>query len=465
MPLVTVPGVKGTTIQLQFQTATDTFRAQGFLADVYQAAAAGDLVVKNLPKAAAIGSKLHEFTLGDKGGQQGSGPTVGTVPLGYLAIIDATLSGKPSQIVGADQSNETVAAAGSLQFFPEAGSGTLISAQGNNVVVAPNTGGGDWSMYFDNGNNTVLAASGNYFIETDTPVTFGNNEITLGSGADTVLSYGADTITGGSGSALIELMEANASVVGGDGASTIVANAANAALTQGTGPDTVFAVGIGGVFQGSGGALTFVMGLGASETVIAGSGNTAAYGAPESNSTFIVGSGGFVLDGSSGNQTVIGNPGASGALLFAENGGVMNLFGLTDNVLIAGAGSVTLNAGASSGANLLYAGTGSDCLIGGAGADTLVAGPAADTLVSGTGATVVDLVRSFAALGTELVLGWTMSDQLDLVGWGAPTAPGGLPAHATLQVSDGSTLLSLSDGTRVIFAGVTNVSPAQIHSS
>ncbi|MBV9758045.1 MAG: calcium-binding protein [Alphaproteobacteria bacterium] len=465
MPLVTVPGAKGTTIQLQFQTAIDTFRAQGLLANVYAAAAGNDLVVKNLPKAAAGGNKLHEFTLGDQGGHQGSGPTVGVVPLGYLAIVDAKQSGEPSEIVGADQANETVVATGSLQFFPGAGSGTLISAQGDNVVVAPNTGGGDWSLYFDNGSNTVLASSGNYFIETDTPVTFGTNDITLGSGADTVLSYGADSITGGSGPAVIELMEANASVASGGGASTIIANAADVSLTQGTGPDTVFAVGNGGVFQGGDGALTFVMGFGASETVMAGSGNTYAYGAPASNSTFVVGTGGFVLDGGSGNQTVIGNPGASNALLFAENGGAMNVFGATDNVLIAGDGAVTLNAGGAGGANLLYAGSGRDCLVGGAGADTLVAGPAVDTLVAGTGATVVDLVQSFAGLGTELVLGWTPRDQLDLSGWGAPTAPGGLPAGASLQVSHGSTVLALADGTRVVFAGVTNVSPSQIHST
>lgn len=464
MPLVTVPGVKGTTIQLQFQTAIDTFRAEGFLADVYQAAASGTLTVTNLPKSPGSGSKLHEFTLGDKGGKQGSGPTVGTVPFGYLAIIDSKQSGDPSQITGADQNNETVAATGSLRFFPEAGSGTLIAAQGNNVVVAPDVGGGDWSMYFDNGSNTVQANSGNYFIETDTEVTFGNNDVTLGSGADTVVSYGADSITGGTGSSVIELMEANASVQAGDGASTIIANAGDAQVTQGGGPETVFAVGLGGVFQGGAGALTFVMGLGASETVMAGSGNTVAYGAAQSNSTFLVGSGGFLLDGGSGNQTVIGNPGASSAMLFAEDGGVMNVLGSTNNVLIAGVGSVTLNAGGATGANLLYAGSGQDWLAAGAGQDTLVAGPAADTLVAGTGATVIDVVQAVAGLGTEIIQGWNSLDQLNLVGWGAATASGGLPAGATLHVAGGSTLLSLSDGTRVIFSGVVNVNPAQIHS-
>lgn len=464
MPLVTVPGVNGSTIELQFQTAIDTFLAEGLLADVYQAAAAGNLVVSNLPTAAASGTKLHEFTLGDQGGTQTAGPTVGTVPLGYFAIIDARQSNEPSKIIGANQDDETVAATGSLRFFPEAGSGTLISAQGNNVVTALPAGGGDWSVFFDNGNNTIIASSGNYFIETDTPVTFGNNEVTLGSGSDTVLSFGADTITAGSGDAVIELMQANASVQGGDGASTVIANAANAQVTQGGGPETVFAIGIGGVFQGGSGPLTFVMDFGASETVIGGPGFITAYGAPESNSTFVVGGGGLLLAGGSGNQTVIGNPGASGALLFAEDGGAMNLFGITNNVLIASAGSVTLNAGGAGGANLLYAGTGPDYLAAGAGADTLVPGPGVDTLVAGTGATVVELVRSFAGLGTELILGWTTSDQLDVVGWGPAKPASGLPAGASLHVSGGSTLLSLSDGTRVIFAGVRNLNPAQIHS-
>src|SRR5207253_1883978 len=163
----------------------------------------------------------------------------------------------PSHIVGANQANETVLATGSLRFEPGGGSGTLVSAQGNNVVTAPDVGGGNWELHFDSGNNTVIASSGNYFIETDTEFTFGQNRIVLGTGDDTVLSWGADTITGGTGQDLIVLRHAGAQVQGGGGPSTIVDIGDHATVTQGAGQETVFAASTGSRFNGSNASLLF----------------------------------------------------------------------------------------------------------------------------------------------------------------------------------------------------------------
>lgn len=396
------------------------------------------------------------------------GPTQGAVPFGYVGIIDANLSSVPSEIMGANQANETVVAAGSLRFSTETGSGTIISAQGNNIITAPNSGAGNWSVFFDSGNNTVYATSGNFLIDDGTNVTFGHNLILLGSGHDTVESWGADTIIAApAGTSLIVLSHSGSVAYGNAGASTVVDQGSGQdTVVQGSGPETVFADASHSLYYGNVGSLTFISGIGASDTVVAGAGNATLFGALDSNNLFFVGHGQFLLVGGSSNDTVEGVAGASnGAVLLAANGGVMNLVGNTNNVLIAGAGSVTLNGVGAIGNNVFYAGVGSDSIVAGAGSNVLIGGPGDDTLVGGQGANVFELDRAFATFGYEVIDKWNTSDQLVLSGYGAPTARGGLPAHATTAIVNGSEVLALSDGTRITFLGITNVNLAQIHSS
>ncbi len=463
MPLVTVPGAASTTIELQFQTPENTFRTEALLAQVYAAYSAGKLAVANAPTAPPANPKLlNEYTLGDQGGVKGAGPTQGTVPTGYLAIVDGQLSSVPVEIVGAGQPNQTVVATGSLRFFTGTGSGTIVSAQGNNVIAAPTTGGGDWNLYFDTGNNTVYAASGNFLVQTDTDVTFGRNLVYLGTGNDTVVSWGQDTIVAApSGQNLVGLFHGGSVLYGNAGASTVVNSGSNDTVVQGGGPETVYAASASGLYFGSQGALTFLAGPSTAPTVVAGAGDAILYGGPSGGGTYFVGSGAFLLDGGSGNSTVVGLRGvASGAVLFAENGGAMNLVGDSNgNLLVAGAGSATLNGGGAFGNNWYYAGTGNDRIAAGAGADTIVAGPGTDTLVGGAGLTVFDINAAVAAGGQELISKWTNSDQLWLIGYGAATGASGLPAGATLSDMQGSAVLSLPDGTRITFQNVASVGP------
>lgn len=465
MPLVTVPGVAAGTIELQFQTPENTFRAEDLLSPIEAARRHGKLVVENAPTVAASGPGLFEYTIGDAGGQRGAGPTDGTVPRGWRAIVDGEFSAVPARIVGANQADETVVAAGSLRFFTKAGSGTLVSAQGNNVITAPKSGGGDWSLFFDSGSNTVLASSGNFLIQTDTDVTFGQNLLTLGSGNDTVMSWGQDTIDAGpGGNNLIALLHAGSVYRGDSGTSVVVDRGGADTVVQGVGAETVFAAAANGLYRGGGGGLTFVSAAAASGTVVAGTGDATLYAGPHSDFTFLVGAGRFVLDGGSGDQTVAAAAGvASGGLLFAESGGAMNLVGAAANTLIAGAGAVTLNGASASGDNVYFAGTGSDRIVAGAGADTVVAGPGTDTLVGGGGLTTFVLDGAVAPASHELIGNWTTLDQLDLIGYGAPTAPGGLPGGAVLSPVEGSSLLSLPDGTQITFVNAATVATSQLH--
>ena len=471
--VMTVPGALGGTIDLQFATQQNAQLAGQLLDQIYAAASTRQINIQNAPTAPfQVPGMLGEFTLGDAGGAPNSGPNSATVPLGYLAIIDA-FTNAPATITGANsQFNESVfSGQGGLTFFLNGGSGSVIAGGGNNMIApgpgAPATGG-NWSIWLDGGSNTVDATTGAFFIDDGSSGAAGNNMIFLGSGDDTVQSWGIDEIVAApGGSAVIAVFHAGTAVYGNSGPSEIYNLGGNDTIVQDGGPETVYAQATGGLYYGGAGALTFVSGPNVDSTVVAGVGSAVLYGAPNANSLFFVGPGQFMLDGGSGNQTVVGAAGVSGgALMFSENGGSLTLFGNTDNnFLVAGSGNATLNAGAASGSNVFFAGTGNDAIIAGSGANVIAGGPGSDTLVGGAGTNLFEVTRAFAAGGSELIGNWSASDQLYLFGYGAATGHRGLPAGASVAVVNGSEVLTLSDGTRITFLGVSGVRPAQFHTS
>lgn len=469
MPIaVTVPGVgKGpySTITLQYNTQQNANFAIQLLAQIYAAAGKDLLQVKNDAEAAVGGGltpMVKEFTIGDKGGVQNTGPTEGTVPAGFLGIIDAYTT-QVAEIVGAPgQTNETVVAGGSMHFFTNGGSGTVISGQGNNLVNANATGDGNWTVIFDGGNNTVYANSGNFFIDDGNASTTGANSIFLGSGADTVLSWGQDSIIAApGGSALVATFVPGALFWGNSGPSTYINFGGKDTFAGGVGgSDTVFAVNTGGLYFGGGSALEFISNVNTANTVIGGSTSTVIWGNTGSNGLYFIGTGSFVAVGQNESQTVVGGSASHSAELFGLGGANVTLFSPNNNLLIAGPGNVTLNGAGSTGNDAYFAGVGitsADSIVAGSGNNTLVAGPGTNTLVGGAGANVFDVDKGFAGKGTDLLVNWHANDLLVLSGYGAATSSGGLPAGAHAAVVGGSEVLTLSDGTKITFVGVSHV--------
>lgn len=471
VPATTVSGAAGGTIDLQFSTQQNAQLAAQLLREVYAAAGAGFLDVQNTPNAPPSGSgKLEVFTIGDQGGIADSGPNAATVPAGYTFVLDA-FGAAPATVTGAaGQFNEAVLSGlGGLTFFTNGGSGTLLGGGGNNRV-APGPGvpnaGSSWTLLFDGGNNTVSGPDGNLFIDDGSSSAAGSNQIFLGTGSDTVLSWGIDLIVAAPGGyAMITVHHAGTAVYGNTGSTEVLNLGGADTVVQGAGQATMFAGATGGLYFGGGDALTFLAAPGTDSTVVAGVGTAQLY-ANASNNLFFVGGGQFLLSGGSGNQTVVGTTGFSGsAVVFSEAGGSVVLFGNTDgNLLIAGAGNVTLNAGGASGNEALFAGTGNDLVVGSSGTNFILAGPGDDTLVGGSGANLFQVGRGVAAGGSELIANWNAADQLYLPGYGAAGAKG-LPAGAAITVVSGSAVLTLDDGTRITFLGVSRVSTAQIHGS
>ena len=456
MPNVTVPGVFDAyaTINLSYQTQQNANIAMSLLSQIYAAAAAGTLQVKNDGEATTGGAgPLKEFTIGDSGGIQNTGTTEGTVPAGYLGIVDA-YTNQVSEIVGAPgQANETVVAGGNMHFFTNGGSGTVISGQGNNLVAANPAGEGDWTVIFDGGDNTVYATSGNFSIDDGNSGTTGNNLIFLGSGNDTVQSWGHDTIVAApGGTALVATFTPGSTFWGNSGSSVFInLGGADTFFAGPGGHDSVFAAASGGVYFGNTGSLVFVSGFNTANTVSAGAGNTTIWGASGSDGLYFVGPGNFVMTGAAESQTVVGGSGSSAVQLFGIDGAKITLFSpINGNQLIAGPGNVTLN-GAGSGNDVFFAGPSkgsADSIVAGSGNNTLVAGPGTSTLVGGAGANVFSFSKAVGG-GSDSIVGWNSKDLVALSGYGAPTSPGGLPADTTAKLVGGSEVLTLSDGTKI----------------
>ncbi len=477
---VSVPGVQKnagvySTITLQYQTQQNANIAVQLLAQIYAAAGQpwanttpGNLLVQNdaePPTGGGASPLVKEFTLGDSGGIQNTGTTEGTVPAGYLGIIDA-FTNQTSEIVGAPgQTNETVVGGGNMHFFTNGGSGTVISGQGGNLVWANPTGEGDWTVMFDGGDNTVYASSGNFAIFDGNASTTGANLLFLGTGNDVVASWGQDTIVGGpGGNNLVATFTPGSLFWANTGTNAYINLGGADTFVAGGGNDTVYAIADGGTYFGGSGPLTFADWPGASSTVFAGSGDSLIWSG--GSGLYFVGAGNFLMIGVGDSQTVVGAPGAHSAVLYATDGDNMSLFGPDNgNVMVAGHGSATLNGAGATGNNLYFGGvdpSGSDSIVAGPGNNTLVGGSGSETLVGGAGADVFAIDKTYTGLGgnlNELIVGWNANDSLALVGYGAATVAGGLPAGA---VANGN-VLTLADGTKITFAGLSNLSGVHIN--
>ncbi|MEH1831671.1 MAG: calcium-binding protein [Nostoc sp.] len=111
-------------------------------------------------------------------------------------------------------------------------------------------------------------------------------------------------------------------------------------------------------------------------------------------STLVNFNGNNILTAGSGNQTI--NAGSGNDVLVFGNGNDSVNGGLGDDVINAGDGNNTLNGGngndvltTGSGKDILLGGNGNDVLYGGGGKDTLNGGAGNDTLAGGTGSDIL----------------------------------------------------------------------------
>ncbi len=433
---------------------------------------------------------LRDWTLTVTGDAPGavSGIASGAAPLVFTPEFAALAAADPARTrIGGGTAIDVVGAmTGATTLDLNGGAGVL---DGVAVQLAPGLG----SASFAGDTQAVRVTAPRSGAAT---ITGGDGPTMIlgGDGADTLVAGGGPTTIGtGHGASLVDLAQAGGAQAGGAQAGGAQAGGAQAGEAQagaatdyvtldgqdtllgGTGP-VVAAVGGGGralVFQGAG-ALAFtggggadtVVGAGAPATVYGGSGSIAVFSG--GGGTFVGGAGTAMVLGRAadtiwaagggsfyaGPDSLVALSGGS-SVVTAGAGSVVSVSGAADALVVAGSGNATLDGGAGSGAQVLYAGSGSDLVRGGSGADILFVGTGSATLAGGAGGATLFAAVDGAAGGTDVIAGFRPgTDRLMLLGYGAQEAT---RAVAGAVVAGGSTQVSLSDGTRLDFVGVSGL--------
>ncbi|MBC7800361.1 MAG: 5'-nucleotidase C-terminal domain-containing protein [Gemmatimonadaceae bacterium] len=302
----------------------------------------------------------------------------------------------------------------------------VLTSGFNGSVLVGNAGR---STLIANGNNsTLIAGSG------DTTLFGGPARSTmLGSGGNDTIVGGGDIFTGG-GANLVALNGVG-STVAAEGRDTIIAS---------SGTDLVGARTSGVLVFGGAGRLTFVNGSGPS-TVSGGAGSVTVFGGA---------GGGEFFAGFGGNSSIVGGTGGA-TMVGRANGDQLFATGAARNVLIAGAGNETLSGGGSTGANIYVAGSGTTAVFGGAGDETFFAGTGSASFAGGAGRDLF-VVRSGGTGRTITLQDFSAGqDQVSFQGYAGNAIPAAL---ATASTAGGSTTISLTDGTRVVFSNVGSLS-------
>jgi Ca2+-binding RTX toxin-like protein len=272
---------------------------------------------------------------------------------------------------------------------------------GNNLIQTATFGTGNYVVNTGSGNDTINILIGNSTVNAGT----GFNQLNFGSGNNLIYSEGYDTITGasvGGGSDTVNIGSGQTSINSGTSSFMVNDSSPNALLvTLGFGVDTVnFLAGNGG------GTIKGIF----STTTFSGLGTI------------------YALDQSTGDYINIGGTGNS--------------------TVIAGTGNETIT-GVGTGNNLFQAGTGNDTLVAGLGSDTLAGAIGAGSsayMLSGTGAGTTFQFTFGKSGGSDTITGFKTTDTLSFVGYGT---------NPQAVATNGGSVVTLGDGTRITLSGVT----------
>jgi Ca2+-binding RTX toxin-like protein len=294
-------------------------------------------------------------------------------------------------------------------------------------VTGPLTVSGGGSLFVGDANTTywgapspnpvyIAAGDGNDLISLPTGSTY---TAALGNGNDTINANGSGTVTGGSGSNLFF-------VGGSPGDQNLISSYGNNdTIVAGAGSATVGSYGADPLIYGGSGQLVYFGNAAGNPTIAGGTGNETVFASAGQNITY--------QDGSNTTQ---------GA-----------------NLMDAGAGNETLNAGGAQYGVHLAAGVGSVLMIGSHGNDIFYGGSGAATMTGNGGSDtfIFGNIPGFTG-GTDIITDFSSSDVFELSGYGANAAQ---TALNDATVANGNTTVKLSDNTTITFLNVSN--PATIH--
>ena len=304
----------------------------------------------------------------------------------------------------------------------------------------------------------------------------GDDTITASAGLVTVLgSSGQLVFFGGTGASSVSGSAGSATIFGGTGGGQFSGGAAghNILVSQGAaGGNTTLTGAAAGdeLFGSAAGNDVLVLGAGR-ELALGGGGNTTVEGGTGSSVIFTEGGPTTVFGGSAGADTVVGGTGAltvtaekgdaifggtgalavtgstSGADSIIGGAGALSVVGHGGNMLVAGSTS-TSNIYTGNGASLIFAESGAVGVTGGSGPMQVVLGSGSGTFIEGNGSALYDFVNGSGG-GSYVITNFRPgTDTIDLYGY--------TPAQQAISIGPASTVLSLSDGSKIQLLGVTN---------
>ncbi len=303
--------------------------------------------------------------------------------------------------------------------------------------------------------NVVTASAGQVYVS-------GN------SGALTFFGgTGASTVDGGTGSATILGGSGGGDFIGGSRGHNILvsqgASGSNTTLTGGGAGDALFGSAAGNdtliaragreSILGGGGVTNIVGGATAAAVIFTGGGPTTVTGGEAGGDIVVGGSGSLTVDAQKG-DAIFGNGGSlsveastTGADSIIGGTGTLSVTGRGSNMLVVASKSNS-NIQTGNGAALVFGSSGNAAVTGGTGWMGVVVGKGVMDVQEKGGTAVYDVVKG-AAGGTDMLYGFNVkTDTIDLFGY--------QPSDIHVASSGGSTLLSLSDGTKITLVGVSN---------
>ena len=441
MATVTVTGANNHVLTVQLNGVTNFTVAQQFAAIINDAAAHATLSAYN------AGPGVTAPTL--PAGNLGEAVVLSTqsnvqMPDGYVFLTD--VANAATTVTGAGSGfNGVLSSTQGMTLNAGTANGLFVAGGGANTfngATAAGAGGaiGSYFVATGDGADTINAGIGNDTIDAGA----GANVVNLGSGTSVVLSESSDQVNAGSGAGFVFLEGSHATVAGSTGSLMVAATGAYEQVGLGAGGGTIFG-GTQGSYSlagsaavvGSDGSNTISVNQ-AAATVFAGTGNDTVFGP--------AGHGSLTFIGGAGSSSVIG--GTNGATLFGADGGTMTLSGSGANLVGVGTGA-RVDAGMTTGSNVFFGGDTASTVLGGTGADVFVLGKGATSLTGGAGAAnVFDFVASATGGATDVISDFKAADKLALSGYTANTAADVLKAAT---VSGGSTTVTLSDHTKIVF--------------
>ena len=336
-------------------------------AAIITSAAGSTLITGGTGDETIVGGSGNTSILGGSGNDSILGGTGNDWIFGGTGNDSITGGTGTDSITGGMGNDIIVGGTGNDSITGGTGSDSIVGGSGNDIIYAGSlsstiTGGsGNDTIFGGTGNDIIFGGTGNDSITGG----FGAESIVGGSGNDFLIAGNlSSTITGGSGNDLIEGSYGDDIIYGGSGDSTIYAGTGNESITGGAGDDLIY---------GGSGESTLSAGTG-NVTISAGGGNDDLIGGGFDSWLMFYGSTNMTLTNTTF-STSGGNIPAS----------VSSISGFQHAILAAGTGNFTLDASGFSGSAILQGGTGNDTLIGAQGPDTLEGGSGNDSLVGGGG--------------------------------------------------------------------------------